>query len=88
MRREAARASAVGASCPRVVVERRQHDVELLEDRVLEIEPAVRQDVDFDAVEDRHPGKALAQRVDLVALPRDVVARQRPRGGSAPTSDR
>ncbi len=68
---------------PRVVVERRQDDVELLEDGVLEIEPAIRQDVDLDAVEDRHPRKALAQLVDLVALVRDVVARQRPRGGSA-----
>ena len=71
------------ASWPRVIVERRQHDVEALEDGVLEIEAAVGQDVDLDAVEDRHPGKLLAQRVDLFALPRDVVARQRARRGGA-----
>ncbi len=60
------------------VVQRCQHDVELFEDRVLEIEPAVPQDVDLDAVQDRHPRKALALHVDLLALPGDVVARQRP----------
>ena len=60
----------------RAVVKRCQHDVELFEDRVLEIEPAVPQDVDLDAVQDRHPREALAQRLDFVALPLDVVARR------------
>ncbi len=46
----------------RVIVERRQHDVEALEDGVLEVEPAVGEDVDLDAVEDRHPWELLAQR--------------------------
>ncbi len=74
-------------SCPpslsRVFVERGQHDVETLEDGVLEIETAVGQDVDLDAVEDRHSGKAIPQGVDLLALAGDVAARERPRRGRA-----
>ena len=81
-RREAARCQPIGV-LPRVVVERCQHDVERFEDAVLEIEAAIREDVDFDAVEDGHPRKALAQRVDLVALLADIVAGERPRRGSA-----
>ena len=79
---EAARRQPIGV-LPRVVVERRQDDVERFEDAVLEIEAAIREDVDFDAVEDGHLWKALAQRGDLVALMADVVAGERPRGGSA-----
>ena len=54
-----------------------------LEDGILEVEAAIGEDVDLDAVEDRHPRKLLAQRLDIVALVRDIVARERPRRGSA-----
>ncbi len=50
------------------LVQRRQHDVEPLEDRVREVEPAVGQDVDLAAVQDRDLRIPLAQARDLVGL--------------------
>ena len=44
------------------LVQRRQHDVEPLEDAVRKIEPAVGQDVDLAAVQDRDLRISLAQR--------------------------
>ena len=41
------------------------------------------EDVDFDAVEDCHSWKLLAQQLDVVALVRDIVARERARRGRA-----
>jgi hypothetical protein len=62
------------------LVERRQHDVETLEDRVPEIEPTVGEDVDFASVEECQARVPLAERRDLLGLPRDGVGREVARG--------
>src|SRR4029453_8859002 len=59
------------------VVQRREHDVEPCEHGVLEIQSAVLQDVDLDTVQNRHAGKAIPQRVDLVSLTLDLLDRKR-----------
>jgi hypothetical protein len=68
-----------GGILPCLLVQRREHDVELLEDVVGEIETAVGQDVDFASMEDGNVGILLAKRRDLLALSLDAVDRQRPR---------
>ena len=59
------------------VVQRGQHDIELREDVVVEVEAAVGHDFDFHAVEDVESGRVLPRRVDVRALPRDVPGPQR-----------
>src|SRR5947207_11627359 len=58
------------------LVERREHEVEPLEDRVRKIEPAVGKDVDLATVENRDAWMLLAQGGNPVALPVDAVVRQ------------
>ena len=65
------------------LVQRRQHDVEPLQQAVGKIEPAVGQDVGFAAVQNRDPGMAFAQLRNLVRLARDVARTQIARGGGA-----
>ena len=53
------------------LVQRCQDDVEALEDGIAEVEPAVDEDVDLAAVQQRHTRIPLAKRGDFVGLLRD-----------------
>ncbi len=55
------------------VVQRREDDIQRLEDLVLEVQAAVRHDVHFDPVQDGQGGEAFADAVDLVTLPLERV---------------
>ena len=57
----------------RGVVQRGEDDVQRLEHGVGEIEPAVRHDVDLDAVQDRDLRIAFAHRGNLIPLAREVA---------------
>ena len=58
------------------LVQRREHDVEAFENVVRKIEPSIRQDIGFAAVEDRDVRVALAQLRNLGRLVRDTLGRQ------------
>ena len=66
-----------------VLVKRSQHDVESRQRLVVVVESAVREDVDLDAVENRHAGKSIAQLIDELALLGDLIALERARRGRA-----
>ena len=55
------------------VVQRREDDIQRLEDLVLEVQAAVRHDVHFDPVQDGQGGEAFADAGDLVTLPLERV---------------
>src|SRR5688572_29533022 len=57
-----------------VIVQRREHDVESFELRVVEVQRAIVHDVDFDAMKDLDSWNALSQPLDLAPLPWDVRA--------------
>ena len=59
-----------------IVVERREDDIELLQDAVREIEPAVRKDVHFAAVQDLDIRVSFAEARDFIGLAGDTVQRQ------------
>ncbi len=62
------------------MVQRREHDIESLEDPVRKIQTAVRHDVHFASVQDRDVGDALPQCRDLLGLGPDCLRGQRARG--------
>ena len=64
-------------------MQRRQYDVQPREHRVGKVEPAVRQDVRLDPVQNREGREPLAQTLDLVALSRELIDRHRPRRAGA-----
>ena len=50
------------------LVERSEHDIELLENRIRKVEPPFRQDVHLAAVEDGHAGKSFTYGGNLLGL--------------------
>ena len=57
-------------------MQRRQHDIELFEHAIGEVERAVDENVDFAAVQDRDVVESFAQRRDFIGLPFHRVGRQ------------
>jgi hypothetical protein len=53
-------------------VKRGDHDIERGQHMVIEVEAPVGEDVDLDAVQDRHLGVAFAQPRDRLALTRNL----------------
>ena len=63
------------------VVQRSEHDVQLGQDRIIEIQAAIGQDIDLEAMQDGDRRKLLPKTQDLVTLARQRVQRERPGGG-------